>query len=218
MPSAPPLIQFQGVDVVYKDGTLGLRDVSLSFQKGELTAICGPNGGGKTTLLKAIMGVVPVARGEMKVLGEKVDFKQLVGKVAYLFQNPDEQLFAETVEEELAFGPRNLGKNGANLDAFLDLFNLRSLRQRHPLTLSRGERQRLAVASLLIMDPQILLLDEPTTGLDRSSWMQLMEGIKTMHHRGTTVLFATHHQEAVDRYAHRMIRLERGEIVDDQVL
>jgi energy-coupling factor transporter ATP-binding protein EcfA2 len=217
-PSAPPLIQLQGADVTYKDGTPGLRNICLSLQRGEMAAICGPNGSGKTTLLKAIMGIIPVAGGKIEVLGKKANFKKLVGQVAYLFQNPDDQLFAESVEEELAFGPRNLGKNGSNLEAYLDLFKLRDLRKRHPLTLSRGERQRLAVASLLIMEPQILLLDEPTTGLDRSAWMQLMEGVEAMHHRGVTVLFTSHHKEVVDRYAHRLIRLEKGEVIDDQIL
>jgi energy-coupling factor transporter ATP-binding protein EcfA2 len=217
-PPAPLPVQMQGVDVTFKDGTFGLRNIYLSFQKGELAAVCGPNGSGKTTLLKAIMGILPVAQGKIEVLGKKANFKQLVGQVVYLFQNPDDQLFAESVEEELAFGPRNLGKNGTNVEAYLDLFQLRDLRKRHPLTLSRGERQRLAVASLLIMEPQILLLDEPTTGLDRSNWMQLMEGVETMHHRGITVLFTSHHKEVVDRYAHRLIRLEQGEVVNDQVL
>ncbi len=217
-PSAPPLIHLQDVDVTYKDGTSGLQNICLSLQRGEMAAICGLNGSGKTTLLKAIMGILPVSGGKIEVLGKKANFKQLVGQVAYLFQNPDDQLFAETVEEELAFGPRNLGKNGTGLEAYLDLFKLQDLRQRHPLTLSRGERQRLAVASLLIMEPRILLLDEPTTGLDRSSWTQLMEGIEAMHQKGGTVLFASHHEEVVDRYAHRLIRLDKGEVVNDQIL
>ncbi|MDH7498783.1 MAG: ABC transporter ATP-binding protein [candidate division NC10 bacterium] len=216
--AAPLLIELWKLEVAFGDGTVGLKGVSLSFRRGEMAAICGPNGSGKTTLLKAIMGIVPSSGGEVRVLGRRASFKELIGKVAYLFQNPDDQLFAETVEEELSFGPHNLGRDGRGVEAYLDLFDLRDLRSRHPLTLSRGQRQRLAVASLLIMEPQILLLDEPTTGLDRESWVRLMEGIEEIHRRGVTVLFATHHQEIVERYAGRLIRLQRGEVVDDQVL
>jgi len=217
--AAPLLIELREVEVAFRDGTVGLKAPSLAFRKGEMTAICGPNGSGKTTLLKAIMGMVPPTRGEIRVLGRRACFKELVGRVAYLFQNPDEQLIAETVEEELSFGLRNLGRDGGRrVEAYLDLFDLRDLRTRHPLTLSRGQRQRLAVASLLIMEPEILLLDEPTTGLDRESWIRLMEGIAEIHRRGVTVLYATHRQEIVERFAGRLVRLKGGEVIDDQVL
>jgi energy-coupling factor transporter ATP-binding protein EcfA2 len=135
--------------------------------------------------------------------------------VGFLFQNPDEQLFAQTVAEEVAFGPSHLGKK-ADVERYLNIAGLAAHSRRHPQTLSRGQRQILAVVSVLAMEPEILILDEPTTGLDSRSWHELFSLLYDYANRGGAVIFSTHNEHAASA-AGRRITLDNGRIINDEV-
>ncbi|MDD5008326.1 MAG: ABC transporter ATP-binding protein [Syntrophorhabdaceae bacterium] len=198
-------LRLEGVCFAYKKGDPVLEDINIEIKENELIAVGGDNGSGKSTLLKIMAGLLKPASGEVRILDKtnpKVD--DLVGQVGFLFQNPDEQLFTNSVEEEILFGPKQIGKT-IDIERYLRLCGLESMRDRHPQTLSRGQRQLLAVISILALEPQILILDEPTTGLDRNSWSNLMDLLSSLTEQGVTVVFATHNimaREYADRYIH----------------
>jgi energy-coupling factor transporter ATP-binding protein EcfA2 len=214
-----PLVELEDAGCSYPPGDPALEDVSLALYPGEVTALLGPNGSGKTTLLKLLCGRLAPTRGRVMIGGTaNPRLDQLVGKVGFLFQNPDEQLFTDSAIGEIAFGPGNLGRSVDPRER-LEQVGLGSHADSHPAALSRGERQRLAAAAVLAMEPEIILLDEPTTGLDRNAWIQLMElVIGHATERGAGVVYSTHHQEMADAFAHRAITLREGRIVDDRVL
>ncbi len=214
--SREPVIEIKDLYFEYERNRPALQDVNLTIHKGEIVAICGNNGSGKTTLVKILMGLLKQQKGRSIILGDvHPDLDSLVGRVGFLFQNPDEQLFANTVAEEVDFGPRHLGRM-INVEKYLELADFASLRERHPQTLSRGQRQILAVLSILAMEPEILILDEPTTGLDHENWHRLFLVLKDQALMGKTVIFTTHNRKA--RYfAERLIFLEKGRIVSDEV-
>jgi energy-coupling factor transport system ATP-binding protein len=216
---AAPLVELQNVTFAYPGKKPTLEQLSLGLQAGEVTAIVGHNGSGKTTLLKLLCGLLKASAGGVAIAGvERPTVSALVGKVGFLFQNPDEQLFADTVIEEIAFGPKNLGLP-VDVDRYLDRLNLSQYRCEHPSGLSRGERQRLAAATVLAMRPQLILLDEPTTGLDRQSWIALMEFVvEEAGNCGACVVFSTHHHEVVETFAGRSITLSQGRITNDRLL
>jgi len=195
-----------------------LKGINLRIRKGECIALTGKNGSGKTTLFKAISGLLRPQRGKIIIDGLlNPGTSDIVGKVGFLLQNPDEQLFTSSVEEEVSFGPKNLGIS-VNIDEHLKLFGLEGYKGRHPQSLSRGERQKLALASILSMQPEIILLDEPTTGLDTKSWSKLMGIAYNLTFDGKTSIFSTHNRKAVEEFADRLIHLEKGEIIQDEVL
>src|SRR5690606_37725275 len=154
-------------------GEVALKNVSLTIKEGEFVAIIGQNGSGKTTLIKHLNGLLKATKGEVYVGGKLITDQKvsdLAHYIGYVVQNPAHQIFAETVEEEVAFGPKNLGfppeKIKAMVDRSLECLGLAHHRETPPFMLGRGEKQRLAVASILSMDPKVLIIDEPTTGLD----------------------------------------------------
>jgi energy-coupling factor transporter ATP-binding protein EcfA2 len=214
-----PLVDLQNVSFSYAQGECAIRDMSFSVSRGEVVALLGPNGAGKTTLLKLLCGLLRPTVGDVAVEGRRnPGLSELVGRIGYLFQNPDEQLFAASVSDEIAFGPANLGRDVDPIP-HLERFGLERYRDAHPLTLSRGERQRLAAAAVLATEPDVLLLDEPTTGLDQRAWSQLMDiVIGQAVQRNAGVVFSTHHREVADAFAHRAVALAEGRIVDDRVL
>lgn len=195
-----------------------LKGIDLQIKKGESVALIGKNGSGKTTLFKVILGLLRPQRGTILVNGLlNPGLQDLIGKVGFLFQNPDEQLFAASADEEVSFGPKNLGKN-IDINEYLKLFELEKYKGRHPQTLSRGERERLALASILSTQPEIILLDEPTTGLDTKSWSKLMAITYNLTLHGKTIIFSTHNRKALEEFADRVIHLEEGRIAQDEVL
>ena len=152
-----------------------LRDVSFRLHAGEVVGLTGCNGVGKTTLLKLLCGLLRPSHGRLTIAGrEQPSVRDLVGVAGLLFQNPDEQLFTESVAAEVEFGPANLGRAVA-IDPLLERIGLFHHREAHPRSLSRGQRQRLAAAAVLATKPQLILLDEPTTGLDQTAWTALMQ-------------------------------------------
>ncbi|MBN1614726.1 MAG: ABC transporter ATP-binding protein [Deltaproteobacteria bacterium] len=210
------VISCKGLCVGYEKGEPVLKHVDLEVRKGEFVALCGKNGSGKTTLLKSLAGILRPSAGCLNVL-EKAnpDLESLMGHVGFLFQNPDEQLFADCVEEEVAFGPRHLGKE-VDIEKYLRISGLYEARGSHPQALSRGQRQLLAVTSILAMEPDILLLDEPTTGLDDTHWRRLLSLLHQSVAEGKTVVFTTHNGKAAGR-ASRSVHLEEGRIVSDEI-
>ena len=214
--AAPVMLALDGVDFRYGRGAEVLAGLNVEIRRGEVVALQGDNGSGKTTLLKIMGGLLRPDRGTITVLGiPGPKLESLVGRVGFLFQNPDEQLFAGTVEGEIAFGPARLGKK-ANVNHYLDIAGLGAFRTRHPQTLSRGQRQILAVVSVMAMGPEILLLDEPTTGLDDRSWHRLFSLVFEYAKGGGTVIFTTHNEKAA-AVAERRITLRGGGAEIDEV-
>ncbi len=222
-PSGEPIISFKDVWVMYPDGTVAIKGVTLDIYDREMVAIIGRNGSGKSTLTKLLVALLKPWKGEVRVLGidvSKATTRELVQYVGYVFQNPDHQLFTNTVEEELAFGPRNLGLPPEEVERrvreAMEMLELSEFKDRHPQSLSRGQRRRLAVASVLTMHPKILVLDEPTTGQDWGHSVRLMELAKKLNReKGVTVIFVTHDMRLVAEYASRVVLLEDGRVIMD---
>ena len=214
------VIEFEDVWVRYSDGTVAIKGVTLQVKRGEMLAIIGRNGSGKSTLMSLTVGLNKPWKGKAKVMGLDVSTtptRKLVEHVGYVFQNPDHQLFTNTVEEELAFGPRNYGlpeeEIKRRVEETLKLLELEEFRKAHPHALSRGQRRRLAVASILTMEPEILVLDEPTTGQDWGHSTMLMNIARKLNReKGVTVIFITHDMRLVAEYADRVVLLENGKV------
>lgn len=164
------IIETQDLTFSYNSNNKILENVNLKIKKGDIVGLVGDNGSGKTTLFKLLSGILKTTSGDITIDGIKnPSLSELVGKVSFVFQNPDEQLFTNTVFDEINFGLRNL-KLSYEPDRILEIFNLDRYKERHPHTLSRGERKSLAIASAFSIKPKILFLDELTTGLNKERW------------------------------------------------
>ncbi len=199
-----------------------LNELSLEIKKGEFVALIGQNGAGKTTLLKQLNGLLKPSSGDVWINGvntKDTNTGNLARTVGYLFQNPDHQIFMPTVEKEIGFGPSNLGLAKEEvkqrvIEAAAQVGLMRYLAG-NPLFLSKGQRQRVAFASLLSMRPEVMVLDEPTTGQDYQEGIEIMEMVKKLHQQGHTIIFVTHDMELVAGYANRVIVLSQGKILID---
>ncbi|MBS7653572.1 MAG: ABC transporter ATP-binding protein [Candidatus Bathyarchaeia archaeon] len=216
------MIEVKDVYFTYPNGTEALKGVSLQITNGEFVAIMGQNGAGKTTLVKHFNGLLKPTMG--KVLVDEVDTRHvsvatLSRKVGFVFQNPDHQLFSETVEDEISFALKNFGfdekKIRERVDWALNILDLTRYRKTSPFMLSGGERKRLALASVLAWDPKILILDEPTIGQDRNQKERLRQFILQMNHQGKTVVIVTHDIEFVAECEPRVVLMANGKIVAD---
>jgi energy-coupling factor transporter ATP-binding protein EcfA2 len=199
-----------------------LNDVSLNISKGELVAIVGKNGAGKTTLLKHINGLLKPNSGEVWINGENIKKKRLSEMaqiVGLAFQNPNHQLFAETVEKELAFGPKNLGidleEREKLVEDIAEKFNISHLLDRNPLDLSGGERRLVSIASVLTMNQQILALDEPSFGQDYKQKRNLGKFLQELSSNDITVVVISHDLDFILEFIPRVIVLDYGEIIAD---
>ena len=197
-----------------------LRGVSLAVRKGEFVAIMGQNGAGKTTLVKHFNGLLKPTKGEVIVDGvstREVSVANLARKVGFVFQNPDHRLFCETVEEEIAFALRNFGFEKKTIQRrvtwALNLLGLMRYRQTSPFMLSGGERKRVALASVLAWDPEVIILDEPTIGQDYQQKEKLRQFIAQLNAQGKTVIVVTHDVEFVADCAPRVVLMAQGTIV-----
>jgi len=196
-----------------------LRGVNVEIFEGEFVALIGQNGCGKTTLLKHFNGLLRPTQGKVYVRGrdtEGVPTSELAREVGYVFQNPDHQTFADTVREEIAFGPKNLGFDEECIrqitEKVLKDVGLEEYIDEMPFMLGKGQRQRLAVAAVLAMEPSVLIIDEPTTGQDWRESIRLMELVKKLNAQGHTILMTTHNMNLVSLYARRVIVMWMGEI------
>ncbi|HZR00811.1 MAG TPA: energy-coupling factor transporter ATPase [Chloroflexota bacterium] len=221
-PLGPPLIELDRASFTYPMAPRpAIEDVSLTIRQGEFVAVIGANGSGKTTLTKLILGLVEPTLGRVLVGGRPLRKKDpdRVGRVGYVFQNPDEMLFNPTVAEEVEFGLKVRGDPKPQRDArvaeVLEQLELAGLRNRHPLALSKGQRQRLAYAAVLAPDPPVLIFDEPTTGLDYGSCEAIMAAVEELNRAGRTILFVTHDINLVIRHAHRIVVMGGGRVQFD---
>ncbi|NHJ41296.1 MAG: ABC transporter ATP-binding protein [Asgard group archaeon] len=216
-------IEFRSVNFSYEKRKQNvLNDISLNISQGELVAIVGKNGAGKTTLLKHINGLLRPLSGEVWIDGENIKKKKLsemAQVVGLAFQNPNHQLFAETVEKELAFGPRNLGyeleKREELVQKIAEKFNITHLLDRNPLDLSGGERRIVSIASVLTMNQKILALDEPSFGQDYKQKRILGNFLHELAANGITVVIISHDLDFILEFFPRVIVLNEGRIIAD---
>ena len=218
------VIKVRNLYHVYPDGTRALNGVSIDIGRGEFVAIIGENGSGKTTLAMHIAGLLKPTNpdAEVNVCGidvTRAPMREIVKRVSYVFQNPDIQLFSRSVYEELSYGPRNLDIPKQEIDErvrnVLRMLELEQYANMWPRELDRGKRLRVALGSLLTMNPEILIVDEPTTGQDWEESRYLMNVLSNLNKRGLTVLFITHDMDLVAEFAHRVVVLHQGRIVAD---
>lgn len=216
------IITCQDLGHTYPNGVEALRNINLSIQRGEYVAFVGQNGSGKTTLVKQFNGLLKPTQGMVKVFGEETTHQKvsvLSCKVGYVFQNPDDMLFCSSVAEEVAYGPRMLGfkpdETSAMVERVLKALGLEKMCEMHPFALSLGDRQRVAVACALSLDPQAFVFDEPTTGQDYFGGESIMLLIDSLHAEGKTVVIITHDMPLVAEHARWVVVMNRGQIALD---
>ena len=214
------MIEFENVSASY-DGELPvLRDVSFRIPDGDFVAFVGTNGAGKSTTMRLVNGLLKPSSGQVLIDGvptTQLRTSQLAAKVGFLFQNPDRQICCSTVREELLFGFRAQGRADAEaqakVDAMIERFGFDG--DAEPFLLNRGTRQLLALASIIVMEPPVVVLDEPTTGLDFRECAKVMDVIAELNAHGTTVIMVCHDMEVVADYARRVIAMTAGQVVAD---
>lgn len=199
-----------------------LKNISLSVDEGNFLAVAGHTGSGKSTLIQIIAGLIEIKFGNVEVDGEPVKEKSARRKIGIVFQYPEHQLFEETVEKDIAFGPINFGLSesevAARVDEALKLVGLGvELKNSSPFELSGGQRRRVAIAGILALKPKYLILDEPTAGLDPRARKKILSEIKNLHKLGVTIILVTHSMEDIAALAGRVIVLADGEILFDGV-
>lgn len=216
--SSAPIIEMDQLSFRYPGaGRDALSGVDLEIREGEFAGIIGRNGSGKSTLIKHLNGLERPQKGSLKVMGKEVrewNRKELASTVGLVFQNPDHQIFESTVRREIEFGPRTFGfaeeEIRRNTDRAIEVMDLQSRTEHDPFQLSKGERQRVAVASILSVNPRILILDEPTTGLDYAQQCYLMDLLRDLNREGTTIIIVTHALRLVGRYCNYAFCLSQG--------
>jgi len=218
------LIEVKDVYFTYPNGVEALKGVSLTIQDGEFVAIMGQNGAGKTTLVKQFNGLLKPTKGEVLVDGtntKDTSVARLARNVGFVFQNADNQLFCETVEEEVAFALRNFGFKEVTLKKrvtwALNLLGLMEYRKTSPFMLSGGERKRVALASVLAWNPKVVVMDEPTIGQDYEQKEKLRQFIVQLNSQGKTVVVVTHDVEFVAECNPRVTLMTEGKIIADGV-
>ena len=218
----PAFVGIENLSYSYAGGPRVLDSIDLKVGAGEFLAIVGQNGSGKTTLAKHIVGLLQPASGRVTIDGKdraQMRPAEMAREVAYVFQNPDHQIFAATVEDEVAFGPRNFGLPADEIkrrcDEALEAVGLQDERQSDPFLLSKGERQRLAVASVLVLRPRMLILDEPTTGLDHREQLRMMALVRDLNRAGIAIVIITHTPWLVAEYARRVVLMRKGAKIFD---
>ena len=220
------------VNYVYSAGTAyevqALKDINLKIKDGEFIGIIGHTGSGKSTLIQHLNGLMKAASGGIYYNGEDIydpdyDLRQLRSKVGLVFQYPEHQLFETTIFDDVCFGPINQGlsKNEAGLRAFKALKNVgmpEELYYQSPFDLSGGQKRRVAIAGILAMKPEVLILDEPTAGLDPKGRDELFEQIVKMHEENNlTIILVSHSMEDIARYVQRIIVMNQGQVIYDDI-
>lgn len=217
-----PKIEIKNLRHTFEDGKVGLDGINLVIPEGDFVALIGHNGAGKTTLINHLIGFLKPDSGTIFIDGNDISDMRvatLAQRVGYLFQNPDNQIFTDSVTQELKFGLENIKLRDALIEErvnhAISMMELEEFRDRHPHSLSRGQRQRLAVASILAMEPDIIVLDEPTTGQDWGHVNKFLQQIRHLNELGKTIILVTHDMNLVAEYARRTVVMDNGKIVLD---
>ncbi len=217
------IIEISGLSHSYADGHIGLRQINLTIARGSFVVLAGANGAGKSTLLKHLNGLLKSLSGTVRLDGVPVEDDLLRARrmVGMVFQDADSQIVGETVYDDTAFGPENLNwpreKITKSVAAALDLVGLTAMAERSPHLLSGGEKRRLAIAGVLAMQPEVIVLDEPFANLDYDGVRQVLAQIVALHAAGTTIIVCVHDLEKVLAHADRLIILQDGRIAADGV-
>jgi len=215
------LVQFEDVEFGYEKKTEVLHGINLTFRQGDVVAILGPNGAGKTTLVKHAIGLLKPQGGRVLVNGKNtsdLSVAEIANTLGYVFQSPSHMLFASTVHDELAFGPKNLGHTADQIEKevarAIEIVNLTGREDDPPLALSFGQQKRVSIAAILSMQSKILVMDEPTAGQDYRNYMDFMDAIIQLPNF-EAILFITHDVDLAVIYANRVLMVDRGQIVAD---
>ena len=216
------MIEVKNLNYTYMKGTPfernALKNISFNVAEKDFLAIAGHTGSGKSTLIQIIAGLIDVASGTVEVDGESISKKSARRKIGIVFQYPEHQLFEETVEKDIAFGPRNFGLSEDEIklrvDESMKLVGLDlALKNVSPFELSGGQRRRVAIAGILALKPKYLILDEPTAGLDPRVHKNLLEEINRLHKLGVTIILVSHSMEDIANLAEKVLVLTEGEIL-----
>jgi energy-coupling factor transport system ATP-binding protein len=216
------LIDCQDIWYTYPDGTEALKGVDLQIYKGDFLGLIGRNGSGKTTLAKIIKGLYNPTKGKVLVSG--IDLYEKTGierakMVGYVFQNPDDQIFCKTIRDEIAFGLKFMKLSKDEEEKLINkaavTMELQDLLDKNPFDVSQGLRQRVAIASVLIFEPEIFIIDEPTTGQDFARAKIIMDMVKALHRIGKTIIIVTHDMELIAEYAKRLVVMRGGSVLTD---
>lgn len=220
--SGDKIISIHELKFAYEGGVQALGGVNLDVAKGDYIAIVGGNGSGKTTLAKCVIGLLKPASGTIEILGKPtsgMSMAALARVVGYAFQNPDHQLFCPTVLEEVRFGPVSLGFSESEIERHvahaIETMALFGVKDKPPSSLTLSQRRRVSIASVIAMNPEAFIFDEPTTGLDMKESEELMACIGSLISEGRTVILITHDMKLVARYARRVVVMAEGKVVLD---
>lgn len=213
------IIEAQNLGHVYPDGTRALRNVNFEAHRNEIVAVVGANGAGKTTLFKHFNGLLKPTSGKVLIQGEEIgkgNLLQIRKTVGLVFQNPDDQLFAPTVRQDVAFGPINLGLPEDVVEhrvkEALGLVGMSGFEDKAPHHLSFGQKKRVAIAGILAMEPYVMVLDEPTSGLDPDGVFKIVQLLQNLRKLGMSTIVATHDVDIVPVFADRVYLLHHGKV------
>jgi len=216
------IVKLKEVQFSYPGGVNAIRDISFEIRRGEKVAVLGPNGSGKSTLILLMAGLMTPKKGEITVFGEKTtskNFQKLRQRVGIVFQDPDDQLFTQSVVEDIEYGPRNLKIPEPDIKkrstAVLLKIGIQHLENRPPHRLSFGEKKKVSLATALVLKPDLLILDEPTANLDLVSRRSLINTLNELNREGTTVFISTHDVEALPELADRVIVMSNGSLLGE---
>ncbi|WP_240338321.1 energy-coupling factor ABC transporter ATP-binding protein [Peribacillus alkalitolerans] len=217
-----PIVTFEQVSYQYADGTMALNEINFTIEKGKKIALIGNNGAGKSTLFLLLNGILRPTSGHIFYNGKKLTYKQkeiqqLRQQVGIVFQNPETQLFSSSVYDDIKFGPKNLNLPTEEIERrvneVLTLTETESLKDKPPHFLSIGQKKRVAIAGIVAMNPELMVLDEPTAGLDPYYSIRMMDILKDIHHRNRTILLSTHNVDLAYEWADEVIILNNGHLL-----
>ncbi|CAB3287886.1 Energy-coupling factor transporter ATP-binding protein EcfA [Methanocaldococcus lauensis] len=218
------IIETRDLYFCYPDGTEVLKGINFKVKKGEIVSILGPNGAGKSTLFLHFNGILKPTRGEVLIKGKPIKYNkkgliEVRKTVGLVFQNPDDQIFAPTVQDDVAFGPLNLGlpedEVRERVKEALKAVGMWEYRDKPPHHLSGGQKKRVAIAGILAMKPEVIVLDEPTAGLDPVGAAQIMKLLYDLNKKGMTIVISTHDVDLVPVYADKVYVIYNGKILKE---
>lgn len=213
----------ENLSFTYPDGTQALKNINIEIEKGEKVAIIGPNGAGKSTLFSHFNGLTEPTSGCVKIEGKPISFEKdellkVRQKVGIVFQDPNDQLFAPTVKEDITFGPMNLGLSYDEVEKCVEdalkMVGMENYEDKTPHHLSGGQQKRIAIAGIIAMKPELMILDEPTAGLDPDGVEKVLNIMNQLNEEGMTLIISSHDIDMISKYADKIFVLYNGEIIE----